>query len=64
MFNKQNAGNILFSKKSKVQSLFSKNSNHSTAPVSVVGNFLNVKHNDLEKATRHKQDKHNTTHFN
>ena len=61
MFNKQNAGNVLFSKKSKVQSLFSKNANHSTVPVSVVGNFLNVKPNDLEKATRHKQD--NRTHF-
>ena len=61
MFNKQNAGNVLFSKNNKAQSLFSKNSNHSTVPVSVVGNFLNVKHNNLEKATRHKQD--TKTHF-
>ena len=64
MFNKQNAGNVLFSKINKAQALFSKNSNHSTAPREVVGNFLNnVKHNDLEKATRHKQDSRKTTRF-
>ena len=65
MFSKQNAHNTLFLKLNKGQGLFSKNYNHSSfTPVSVVGNFLNnVRHNDLEKATRHKQDSRNPTRF-
>lgn len=64
MFNKQNLGNVLFSKTNKGPLIFSKNSTHSTVPREVVGNFLNnVKHNDLEKATRHKPDTRNSTRF-
>ena len=64
MFSKQNAHNTLFSKVNHGQGLFSKQSSHLSSPRENVGNFLNVKHNnDLEKATRHKQDSRNSTHF-